>query len=348
MSYVRPDKNASQIVFDITGGEKNLQTMNLQTIPNKKPWIKSAKDNFINRCDDIDGAHYVPPKIYPHDFNLNTTDIEGTSAKPMVDPAKRPVDLMRIDDIEGSKPRVIRQLPHSRRMINPVDPQYDWPNKQNIDWSKWSSAVDENPKFIRDHMKNDDVEGSSPMTYKSNKPPKDIMKVDDISGSRPARRMREMKNGIDTMNVKDINNDGIFKTTRTTNPLNPVYTVNGMRIEDDFGRAKPPPKGHAGPDPNFDISDIEGSHSDCSTKRYRSFRQPTTYDYDNGSNILVTPSMQKQTRELEMQQKARTIQGEKIRYYENRNMHMEYGTGDPIQGILRKQRENNARRTPTF
>ena len=69
------DKNASQIVFDITGGEKTLQTMNLQTIPNKKPLVKSPKDNFINRNDDIEGARYVPPKIVPHDFTLNTTDI---------------------------------------------------------------------------------------------------------------------------------------------------------------------------------------------------------------------------------------------------------------------------------
>lgn len=346
------DKNASQIVFDITGGEKTLQTMNLQTIPNRKPLIKSPKDNFINRNDDIDGARYVPPKIVPHDFTLNTTDIPGTQAKPMVDVTKGPVDIMNHDDIEGSKPRIFRQLPHSNRMLNPVDPKYDWPNKQNIDWSKWSSAVDENPPFIRDHMKNDDVEGASPMTYKTDKPPKDIMKVDDISGSRPAKRMREMRNGIDTMNVKDINNDGIFRTTRVTNPLNPVYKVNGMTIEDDFGKTKPPPKGRQGPDTQYDISDIEGTHSDCSTKRYMKFKAPPPLEDDDfkSADILMIPSMKKQTREIEMQQQQRTMRGEKIRYYENRNLHAEYGTGDPIQAVLRKQRENrnNSRRTPTF
>ncbi|OHT13815.1 hypothetical protein TRFO_15932 [Tritrichomonas foetus] len=349
-----PDKNASQIVFDITGGEKHLQTMNLSTIPNKKPLVKSPKDNFINRNDDIEGARYVPPKITPHDFNLDTSDIEGTRTRPMVNESKPPVDLMRLDDIEGSRPRIIRALPHSHRVVNPVDPQYDWlADNSKYDWSKWSSAVNENPGFIRDHMKNDDVEGAAPKSYKTDKPPKDIMKVDDISGSRPAKRMREMRNGIDTMNVKDINNDGIFKTTRVTDPLNPTYVYDGRKITDDFGKAKPPPPGREGPDPNFNLSDIEGSSADCSTKRYMKFKQPPPPSEEDDlkpADILMLPTMSKQTKELEMKEQMRTMRGEKIRYYENRNLHVDYGTGDPIQAMLRKQRETRGyrHRTPTF
>jgi hypothetical protein len=39
-----------------------------------------------------------------------------------------------------------------------------------------------------------------------------------------------------------------------------------------------------------------------------------------------------------MQAAARKARGNRIRYYENRNLHAEVGTGDPIQAFLRDQR----------
>lgn len=346
-SRFNPDKNASQIVFDITGGEKHLSTMNLATIPNRKPHIKNENENFSLRTDDIDGARYVKPKIFEHNFNMDISDIQGTKTKPMVDESKKPVDLMNLDDIDGSRPRIIRQLPHSNRMLNPVDPQYTLPS--------YKQEKIEPPKFIRDTMKNDDVEGAHPMTYKTDKPAKDIMKIDDISGTRPVHRMRELKKGIDPLYVKDINNDGIFKTTRVVDPLNPVYIYDGQEIRgDDYGKVKPPPKGHNMPQSSLYTGDIQGAKADSTTKKYREYRQPPPPKEEDDlkpADILMTPSMAKQTSELEHQQQVRTMRGEKIRFYENRNLHAEKGTGDPIQGLLRQQRENrnNSRtRHPTF
>jgi hypothetical protein len=199
----RRDKVASQIVFDITGGEKELATMNLSTIPNKPQLVRSEKESFALRTDDIAGARHVPRQIVERDW-MDTSDIPGTCAKPMVNESKPPVDIMRVDDIEGSKPRVFRHLPHSTRMLNPVDPQYHLPSKP-------PEPVDV-PRFIRDSMYNDDVDGAHPTSYKSDKPPRDIMRIDDIPGTRPVRQIRELSRRFDSLNVQDINTDGIFKT----------------------------------------------------------------------------------------------------------------------------------------
>jgi hypothetical protein len=223
---------------------------------------------------------------------------------------------MRLDDIDGSKPRIVRQLPHSRRMVNPVDPKYDLPS--------YDPPTIIRPRFIRDSLYNDDVEGAHPLSYQNDKPPRDIMNIDDIDGCRPVRQMRELKRVNDSLNVKDINNDGIHKTTRHCDPQNPVYVYDGMKNQPvDFGKVKPLPAAHKGPDRSKDISDIEGTHADASTKRFRAFRQQKiTVDADEDlkpAPILMVPSMKKQTRELELQAAARNSRGEKIRFYENRS-----------------------------
>ena len=345
------DKNQSQIVFDIHGGEKEYLTMSLRTIPNKAPIIKSANENYNLRTDDIEGAQYRPPKVYNHNFQLDISDIEGTKTKPMVNESKKPVDIMSVDDIEGAKPRIQRQLPHSNRMTNPLNPQYQLPTKEEPPIPV--------PKFIRDNISVDDIQGAHSKSYQTDKPPRDIMNINDISGAHPRKRILTLDadgtcNGLKLTNtcsrslqVKDINNDGIFRTTRVTNPLNPVYIYDGQRIEaTDYGKHFPPNIPKKEIDFPNSTKDIEGAQADTSTAWYRSFKrppQPSINDDDNytPSDVLMLPSMRKQTKELEMQEKLRQYRGDKVRRYENRNMHVQKGTGDPIQSILRQQRESN-------
>ena len=345
------DKNQSQIVFDIHGGEKEYLTMSLRTIPNKAPIIKSANENYNLRTDDIDGAQYRPPKVYNHNFQLDISDIEGSKTKPMVNENKKPVDIMSVDDIEGAKPRIQRALPHSNRMTNPLNPQYQLPTKQE--------PPIPTPKFIRDNISVDDIQGAHSKSYQTDKPPRDIMNVNDISGARPRKRILALDadgtcNGMKLTNtcsrslqVKDINTDGIFKSTRVTNPLNPVYYYDGQKIEaTDYGKHFPPNLPKNPIDFPNSTKDIEGAQADTSTAWYRNFKRPQqpSIDDDNytPSDVLMLPSMKKQTRELEMQEKLRQYRGDKIRQYENRNMHTAIGTGDPIQSMLRQQREKKS------
>ena len=347
------NNNASQIVFDIHGGDNQFTTMNLQTIPNRPKIVRRENENFNMRTDDIDGAQYRPPKIYNHNFNLDVSDIEGTKTTPMVDEKKKPNNIMNIDDIEGARPRIQRQLPHSARNTNPLNPEYKLPTKEEEPIPP--------PKFIRDNINVDDIDGTHSRSYKTNKPPKDIMKVDDIQGTRPRRRILCLDpdgtcNGIRfestcnrSLNVKDINNEGVFKTTRTTDPLNPVYRYDGQQIEaTDYGRAFPRKYPKNVIDYQHTTNDIEGAQADSSTTFIRNFKRPTQDQLEmNSSDVLMLPSMKKQTQQLEAQEKLRKMRQEKVSMYENRNMFASHGTGDPIQEILRQQRENRAGRKPT-
>jgi hypothetical protein len=340
----RPEKNASQIVFDITGGDPTLTTMNLSTIPNRPHFIKSATESFNLRTDDIEGARSIPRVVStPHTSMLDVSDIEGTATKPMVNPNRVAGEIMRVDDIEGSRPRIIRQLGHSHRNVNPVDPQYDLPPIP-------PPPVACRP-FIRDPLRNDDVEGAHPMSLLPTCAPRDIMRVDDILGTKPVQHIREM-NRPSSLDVKDINTDGIFKTRRIVDPMNPVYFVFGTEIKaEDFGTAKPPPEPLT--DKRLDISDIEGAQADSLTRWYRTFKPPFAVEEEGGRDeeegpaaILMVPSMTTQGKELELQQRIRDHRGEKIRICENRHLMGKRGTGDPVQGILRKQRENRVGRAP--
>ena len=336
-------KNASQIVFDITGGEKEYLTMSLRTIPNRPKIEKSANErDFTLRTDDIEGASYRPPRIYNHNnFQYDVSDIEGTSSKSMFDKTKKPVDIMNVNDIEGARPYVQRNMPHSNRMTNPLDPQY-----------KLASYKEEPaPKlrFIRDNINVDDIEGTHTKAYYDNKPPKDIMKIDDIQGSHPRKRTFEL-NGVnrDTLNVSDINNDGIFRSSRRTDPQNPVYLYDGQKIEaTDYGRKFPPRHQVEGRNYSLTTKDIEGAQADTSTQWYRTFKAPPPppppEEEEFKPDMLMLPSMKKQTQLLESQEMLRKYRGERLRYNENRSLYAQRGTGDPIQAMLRQQRENKNR-----
>ena len=341
MSRYKPEKMKSQIVFDITGGEKEFITMNLNTLPNKKLSERKIGESTILKTDDIEGAYYTPQKLFIRDTNLNINDIPGTKTKPMVDKSIPPKDHFSINDIDGAKPKIQRQLPHSKRMINPVDPEYELPS--------YEISNNPIPKFLRDTMKNDDVEGSSPKKINYEKPPKDLMKVDDININKNNKKFNKDQKNC-SFDVSDINNDGYFKTKRITNPLTPTYQIGGMEIIDDFGKSKPLPQGHNYPFYSLNINDIEGSKADSTTKKFREFNRNilnnNINDNDNSkpAELLMLPSMNKQTEELLKSQEMAKIRGEKIRYYENRNLHFDRLGTDPIQGILRQQREEKKKK----
>jgi hypothetical protein len=152
-----------------------------------------------------------------------------------------------------------------------------------------------------------------------------------------------------SLDVRDINTDGIFKTTRVVDPLNPVYHVLGAEIKaENFGTVKPPPEPRT--DRRLDTSDIDGAQADSMTRRYRTLRPPPfaveETEEEGPAAILMVPSMKTQGRELEMQQRVREYRGEKIRLCENRHLARERGTGDPVQRVLRKQREAVSGRVP--
>jgi hypothetical protein len=157
--------------------------------------------------------------------------------------------------------------------------------------------------------------------------PRDRLKVDDIPGARAIHWAREVARENDSLNVKDINDDGVFRLTRSVDPLNPVYFYDGQEIRaDGVWKTRPPPAKHQGPDRMLSIADIEGAQADSSVKRYRSFRNHGTTEEE--ADILMIPSMRKQGEQLRVEQARRNLRAEKMREYEGRNLHVDIGGAD--------------------
>lgn len=336
-SRCRVDKNKSSIIFDITGGEKNYQSMTLQTVPVEHHIIRTQNENFSLRTDDIDGARAKPFTGKLRNTFYDTTDIEGSSPQNSYDITKPPFDIMGHDDIEGSKPRIRRNMPHSNRHTNPLNPNYELPKTKQ-------EPPPELP-FIRDNINYDDIPGVHPRSYKPVKPARDIMKVSDIEGAHPTHRNREIRESHNRQfDVSDINNDGDFHSKRHTDPLDPQFQIYGEILENDFGKSHSNYLVRKGQiDYSLQTQDIEGAQADTSTLFYRTYRPPKPIDEkDENTHPAPTsvelPSMILQGPEIEHQKQVDHIRAEKIRMLENRHLQKKPNV-DPIQGLLREQRK---------
>lgn len=338
MQKYRVDKNKSQIVFDITGGDNSMKTMYLATIPKTKQLIRSEGQNFSLRTDDIEGAQPRGPREQKRRDFYFTDDIEGAKPAPAFDRNRNPGNPLALDDIDGAKPRIQRNLPNSNRHTNPLNPVYELPS-----FKEEPAPV---PKFLRDNINYDDIPGVHPKSYKTDKPPRDIMKTDDIC-KRVISPVKEFYYGNRAMDVSDINNDGVFKTKRHLDPLTPNYFYDGRTLEQDFGLHK---SRYLSRRDNIDLSlrtdDIDGAKADSSTTSYRTFKsKPLDYEMYKANTSLQLPSMLKQEKELERQRKIDEMRGEKIRKFENRHLHVDT-VNDCIQNDLLQRRQIPPKKKP--
>lgn len=78
------------------------------------------------------------------------------------------------------------------------------------------------PKFIRDHITNDDIEGAHPKKIKYYET-RNLMDVKDIDGAK-AKKIYVRNTQYDSFNYADITKTK-FITSRSVNPLLPAYQV---------------------------------------------------------------------------------------------------------------------------
>lgn len=91
--------------------------------------------------------------------------------------------------------------------------------------------------------------------------------MDDIEGARAGWKPRHKRVGVEgeprhIMAVADINDQGVKKTNRCTDPLRPVHYINGMQVADDMVHTMPrrlPPQ-REGPFFPLTTKDIEGAY----------------------------------------------------------------------------------------
>ncbi|KUF88570.1 hypothetical protein AM587_10007869 [Phytophthora nicotianae] len=200
----------------------------------------------------MDRGRVPPPKRNPDRVTNDVTDIRGT--RPLLKNhmyVNKP-HFYDVHDIKGSTSMELhpknwragsedrfKQLPiegttsrpagfRTERVVNPLQPNYKLPS--------FTKAPPIEPKFLRDSYNVSDIEGTS-IKVRDIQHPRDGLKLDDIAGAQAGWLPRH-KRGLrehpprDILNVQDITNVD-FKSSRVTNVLNPVYTVNGMTVSDD-------------------------------------------------------------------------------------------------------------------
>jgi len=83
-------------------------------------------------------------------------------------------------------------------------------------------------KFIRDQQNIDDIDGTRPVKRKQlSVATRDVMRISDIEGTKARVRHPSRPNGENQYNYleyRDVTHND-FKSTRSTNPLNPSYTI---------------------------------------------------------------------------------------------------------------------------
>ena len=182
-------------------------------------------------------------------------------------------------DIEHSQPDCVKFK--TIRSSNPLNPSY---NLAQVELRPITP-----PKYIRDNINNDDIEGSKPKKAKHFETRHNILEVGDIEGSKPRNRTYHRTSQFDAINYRDVTHAD-FKTKRSTSPLNPSYVVrNDQGNIEEIGAIegnKPLgiPERKRGPvSTSLITNDIEGAQT--STKGLGVFAHHQRKDYTNTNKI---------------------------------------------------------------
>lgn len=111
------------------------------------------------------------------------------------------------EDIEKSKPNFIK-FQTTRPPSNPLNPVYKLPE---VEYRPPTP-----PKFIRDHITNDDIEGAHPKKAKYYET-RNLMDVKDIDGAQAKKTYLRLTQ-YDSFNYADITK-AKFTSSRSVNPL---------------------------------------------------------------------------------------------------------------------------------
>lgn len=129
-----------------------------------------------NDTSDIEGSR--PGNNYEKYANkpqFLQSDVDGSTSKQLIHTRNTPDLSLSIDDIPGTRHTIKDRMLRTRRVVNPLVPDYDFP--------KYTTCAPEVPKFIKDPQDHNDIDGSFtkvPRQYRM----RDSLRVDDIEGAQ--------------------------------------------------------------------------------------------------------------------------------------------------------------------
>lgn len=243
--------------------------MSLQSLSNDDFPIKHFKkmdtkrDWSVNLYNlDIEGSS--PRRIGAYnqkiDYTNKNDDIERSNSKTLHMKLNKPEHNLSNEDIEYSMPNCVKIK--TKRHLDPLEPKYTLPTSTPV-----AHLI---PKFIRDNIQIDDIDGSHPRKIMSRWFQRDTFKKDDIPNSSP--KIPYKRNTFyDSINYKDVTHSD-FHTKRMTNPLEPVYYLGypggeKMSVGTIDGNKPLVFSKYIIPDPmNLKVDDIDGSNTGSKNK----------------------------------------------------------------------------------
>ena len=169
----------------------NLYNLDIEGSSPRKFGAFNQKIDYTNKNDDIDKSspRRLHIKLTKPEYNLSNTDIEY------------------------SQPHCVKCK--ITRQTNPLEPKYNLPTSPEYPPYE--------PRFIRDSIKVDDIEGAKPRKIVSQNVLRESLKNNDVKDSWP-RKPYVRKSKYEFMDYRDVTHNE-FKTRRSTNPLEPNYRM---------------------------------------------------------------------------------------------------------------------------
>lgn len=245
-------------------------TMYLSTIKDQDPNVV-RKTFYTNKSPNLDisdidkakpfyqGYHYTQKEVF---VNRND-DIAGSRPRKLHQPLDKAYYNLRNDDIQGSKPKC-QKFTTTRESTNPLNPEYKLPQVE--------VRVSTPPKFIRDNISINDIDGAKPNPYTKYNIQSRTNNVEDIDGAKPKKEWIP-QGKQSSLDVKDINSFWEFHTTRHTDPLSPRYKVlndNNNLIEygklDNKVAVRHPKDVNKAMSSDLRTGDIDGAQASTSTQ----------------------------------------------------------------------------------
>ena len=250
LDYNYPSLNRKDTMYLSTMTHKDFPIKKFKQLETRRNW----SINLYNL--DIEGSspHKFGAFHQKIDFTNKNDDIADSSPKKLYIQLKKPEYNLSNSDIEYSNPQCVKSK--IKRHLNPLQPKYQLP--------KGNPYPPYEPKFLKDSINVDDIEGAKPKKVIGRMLARDTMNINDIKDSW-TKKPYIRKTKYEYIDYNDVTNTE-FKSSRNTNPLDPFYVMKFV----DGSKSKFGPIEKSKPQTgyqykfktpfNLKVDDIEGSN----------------------------------------------------------------------------------------